>query len=167
MTLRQRQPRIEDPSFLAFLRKLPCCVCGAHPPVQAAHLRFGCPERGKPSAGLGTKPDDRWAVPLCPSCHLDGPAAQHRQGEARFWSRAGIDPFAVAEALYGRFRATVTPSPKTFPSAKASRFPKPATRLKSGAGSGHRNRAIKTPLKNNRKYNWPSRPLRGGRRVRP
>jgi hypothetical protein len=102
--LRQRQPRVEDKAFLAFVRRQPCCVCGAFPPVQAAHLRQACPERGKRATGLGERPDDRWVVGLCAPCHLDGPGALHKVGEEKFWCRAGIDPFEIAATLYAEFR---------------------------------------------------------------
>lgn len=101
--LRQRQPRVECKAFLDFVRRRRCCVCGENPPSQAAHLRAGCPERGKRPTGLGERPDDRWAVPLCARCHLDGAGAQHRSGEERFWRRVNIDPFAAAAALYEEF----------------------------------------------------------------
>ena len=101
--LRQRQPRQEDRLFLAYLRMKRCCACGDRPPVQAAHIRMACPERGKRHLGKGEKPDDKWAVPLCHMCHLDGAWAQHRVGEEAFWRRLGKDPFVIAERLYARY----------------------------------------------------------------
>lgn len=103
MTLRQRQPRVTDKGFISSLHEQKCCVCGRSP-VQAAHIRMGCPERGKRHIGMGEKPDDRWAVPLCAGCHLDDRQAQHKGGERQFWERVGIDPFAVAERLYSEFK---------------------------------------------------------------
>lgn len=67
---------------------------------------MGSPEIGKRPTGMGEKPDDRWAVPLCSSCHRDGPGAQHLVGEKTFWRQVGVNPFVVAEALYVSFRAT-------------------------------------------------------------
>lgn len=101
--LRQRQPREQDAGFLSFLRRCRCCACGAHPPSQAAHVRLGCLERGKRPTGLGERPSDQYAVPLCVDCHLNSPEAQHQVGEAKFWRRLGIDPFAVAERLYTEY----------------------------------------------------------------
>lgn len=104
MTLRQRQPRVKDAAFLAFVRTRKCCVCGRWP-THAAHVKMGCPERGKRPAGAGEKSDDRWAVPLCPGCHQDDPGAQHRVGdEEKFWRVAGVDPFQVAADLYAEFK---------------------------------------------------------------
>ena len=36
---------------------------------------MGSLAHGKRESGKGEKPDDRWAVPLCAGCHLDGPGA--------------------------------------------------------------------------------------------
>ena len=107
MSLRQREPRQTDDTFLAFVRQQRCCVpgCGAPAPSQAAHIRMTCPARGKRATGMGEKPDDRWSVPLCPTCHLDGPGAQHKGAEEAFWRRTGIDPYAIAAALYATYRA--------------------------------------------------------------
>lgn len=103
MTVRQRQPRVECPAFLEFVRSHPCCVCGAPPKSQAAHLRMQSLEWGKRETGKGERPSDRWANPLCQECHLDGPDSQHKLGEKKFWSQVGIDPFALASALYDQF----------------------------------------------------------------
>jgi hypothetical protein len=103
MTLRQRQPRVENKAFLAFVREHPCCACGVWPPSQAAHLRRACPERGKRHTGGGERPDDCWSVPLCAMCHLDGPLSVHRTSEERFFARFGLDPFQIAADLYDEF----------------------------------------------------------------
>lgn len=101
--LRQRRPRLLDPGFLTFVRMKKCTFCGARP-SQAAHIRMGCPSRGKESlTGMQRKPDDKWAVPLCQWCHLDGPESQHKIGEERFWKIAETNPFVVAEELYAEY----------------------------------------------------------------
>ena len=102
MTLRQRQPRIEDPRFLDFVREQPCCVCGGQ--AEAAHVRMASEAHGKRSTGMAEKPDDRWSVPLCPTCHRDDVRSQHAVGEVEFWSRVGLDPFEIAEGLYQEFQ---------------------------------------------------------------
>jgi hypothetical protein len=107
MTLRQRQPRDEDPAWLAIVRKMPCRVCGRPGPSDPAHLRSAAPQYGKPPTGMGEKPDDRWVLPLCRNCHDE----QHRGNELSFWVRHGIpDPFAVAIALYAA--RPVRPAPR-------------------------------------------------------
>ena len=46
--------------------------------------------------GVGMKPGDRYAVPLCTACH----GKQHRIGELTFWSALRIDPLNVAFRLW-------------------------------------------------------------------
>jgi hypothetical protein len=46
--------------------------------------------------GVGMKPADRYAVPLCSACH----AEQHRVGELHFWAALRIDPLNVALRLW-------------------------------------------------------------------
>lgn len=97
MTLRQRQPREEDPAHLAYVRTLPCTICRRPGPNDPAHLRSGSREYGKRETGMGEKPDDKWTLPLCRTHHDD----QHRGNELRWWARQGFpDPFALAVALY-------------------------------------------------------------------
>jgi hypothetical protein len=100
---RQRQPRIRDNGFLAFLRRLPCASGpeGCFGPVQAAHIRFGRPGQG--NAGMQRKPDDRNAVPLCAGHHTEGPDAQHRAGERQWWAARGIDPHKLSDALWDAY----------------------------------------------------------------
>ena len=75
---------------LAFVRQLPCVACGKAGQSEAAHVRTGA------NGGVGVKPADRYAVPLCNACH----AKQHRIGELTFWSALRIDPLNVALRLW-------------------------------------------------------------------
>ncbi len=75
---------------LAFVRQLPCVACGKAAPSDAAHVRTAT------DGGVGMKPSDRYAVPLCTVCH----AKQHRIGELTFWSALRIDPLNVALRLW-------------------------------------------------------------------
>lgn len=98
--------RVREPAFLAFLRRQPCSVrqlsgLGCEGPIQAAHIRSHKP--GELPTGMGRKPDDRRCTSLCAKHH----AEQHATNELRWWARYGLDPFAVAEALYARFLAAV------------------------------------------------------------
>lgn len=97
--LRQRQPRLLDSGFLAFLRLQRCCCCGKYPPVEAAHIRIGL-------FAKGMKPHDKHAVPLCGWCHRDGPEAQHRMNETEFWELWELDPFDIAARLYDEYGGT-------------------------------------------------------------
>jgi hypothetical protein len=75
---------------LTFVRQLPCVACGKAAPSEAAHVRTGT------DGGVGVKPGDRYAVPLCTVCH----AKQHRIGELSFWSELRIDPVSVSLRLW-------------------------------------------------------------------
>jgi hypothetical protein len=154
--LRQREPRVEAPGFLAYLRRLYCCACQAPPPVQAAHIRMGCLARGERSAGMGAKPSDRRAVPLCRVCHLDGPEAQHRGSEAEFWRRAGIDPFAVAAALYAEYER-VKPRKRGVDSGRGSQ----ASRPRRAKASGPKRKWPSTQIRSANR--WPAK---GSRKIR-
>lgn len=109
--LRQRLPRQECPDYLAFIRRKLCCVCRATHP-QAAHIRMGNSSRNKRDTGMAEKSDDRWAVPLCQDCHLDGENSQHRIGEIRFWAMVRLDPFEIAELYFAEFESQGGKIPK-------------------------------------------------------
>ena len=95
-----RRPRRFHQEHLRFIRTLPCCVCGTRKFVEAAHVRMASAIHGKRETGIGEKPSDEWSVPLCARHHQEDQEAQHRIGEAAFWSKHGIDPFALALALW-------------------------------------------------------------------
>lgn len=89
-----------DPDYLAMIRQCPCLKCGMEP-SEAAHVRYASAAFGKAS-GLGKKPLDSHAVPLCSGCHRLDRDAQHSRGEKLFWIQLGINPLIVAEKLYAR-----------------------------------------------------------------
>jgi hypothetical protein len=72
------------------------------PPCDAAHIRAGSFIYDKRDVGLGEKPDDKWALPLKHSCHME----QHQHGnELDWWRWRGVvDPFALAIKHYRRFK---------------------------------------------------------------
>jgi hypothetical protein len=57
-----------DPEYLAFVRSLPCCVCGSRRSVEAHHTG---------PRGLSQKSSDYSAIPLCALLH-------HRAGKHSF-----------------------------------------------------------------------------------
>jgi hypothetical protein len=65
---------IRDPGYLAWLRTLPCALCG-HTPCDAAHQRLL-------GGGVGSKPGDDLAIPLCWKCH----DSEHRRGVLTTWN---------------------------------------------------------------------------------
>ncbi len=100
----QRQPRLLDPGYLAWLRTKRCCVCLRAPPCEAAHIRYSDASAGKVNPGIGRKPDDRYAVPLCSWCHRKSPTSQHNIGdEALFWRSNMINPLKFAADYYAEY----------------------------------------------------------------
>ena len=89
--------RLKDEKHLQFIRRLPCLATGGTFRIEAAHIRYGDPRYQKPGTPMARKPDDRWTVPLTHEAHQHG---QHRTNERRWWEALGIDPCAVAIALY-------------------------------------------------------------------
>lgn len=69
-----RAPPLRDPAYLAFVRTLPCAVCGAPPPSEPSH--FG-------SRGMSQKTDDSRVVPSCREDH----DAFHQTGRLRVRGR--------------------------------------------------------------------------------
>lgn len=95
----QRQPRLLNPKFLAFVRGQPCVICGKLG-SDAAHIRSGNEKIGKRSTGLGEKPSDQWVTPLCREHHDE----QHKAGdELKWWASKNLDPFVIATVLFTRF----------------------------------------------------------------
>ena len=95
---RLKRPREEKPDHLTFIRSLPCAVCYGFKcgPSEAAHVRAENLCYAKRNSGLGAKPDDSWAVPLCHAHHME----QHAGNEMNFWAEYQIDPFILALALW-------------------------------------------------------------------
>lgn len=82
------------------IRDCGCIIAGCNADAQCAHLRFSSAEYGKFNPGVGSKPHDKFSLPLCQWHHLDAPDAQHKQNEQEFWSSYSIDPLAVAASLW-------------------------------------------------------------------
>lgn len=86
----------KSPSYLDFVRSLPCAVTGRYG-VQAAHLSAAAPRYGHYGRGKQRKASDRWVLPMAPEEH----ARQHNIGEMAFWRAAGINPYILALTLFG------------------------------------------------------------------
>lgn len=95
--VKTRKGRDLDAGYLALVRRLPCLSCDVDPAREAAHVRMT--GAGKPMSGLGVKPSDRYALPLCSTCHTGSATAQHVVGEAKFWGDLGLDPLLICERL--------------------------------------------------------------------
>lgn len=107
--VRQRQPRIEYPTHLAYVRTLPCQIC-KRPGSEAAHLRTPAPHHGKRDLGMQEKADDCWVLPLCHFHHMQ----QHDRGdELAWWASYGIDdPHALAIDLFAKSPSAPKPRQK-------------------------------------------------------
>lgn len=101
----QRTPRVRDNAYLAWVRRLPCVCCGSAARIEAAHIRASYPSAGWAPTGMAQKPDDVRVVPLCSTCHREGPDAQHRSNERAWWSARGIDPPDLCAALRRAYEA--------------------------------------------------------------
>ncbi len=98
---------MKNPKKLAWIRTLPCTICGDNTSTEAAHIRMGDARAAKDNPGMGAKPSDLWVTPLC-NRHHD---IQHRIGERIFWRNEAIDPLFVAMALdqaYPSYTAALT-----------------------------------------------------------
>ena len=90
----KREARWRSQTHLRFVRGFQCAVPGCQGmPIEAAHVRMNS------GAGMGEKPADYRAVPLCREHH----SGQHSQGERTFWksyqAASGQDVEALIEAL--------------------------------------------------------------------
>lgn len=92
----KRDSRWRSPAHLNFIRSFACCACHSTIKIEAAHVRLGS------HAGIGQKPDDWRAVPLCGGSESSGSGChqlQHSQGERSFWKAVKLDPEALIAAF--------------------------------------------------------------------
>ena len=99
---------IRSPSFLAYVRRHNCTIveidptgCGGE--IEAAHVRKGT------DGGVGMKPSDCYALPLCREHH----AEQHMIGEPAFERKYLFYMRAIADRLW-RMWITTTDAGKRF-----------------------------------------------------
>lgn len=88
-------PQIRNASHLRWVRGFDCACMdkpgmGCVGNIEAAHVRTGT------DGGLGVKPSDCFAIPLCSAHHQ----LQHRIGEAEFERIMEIDMRAIADLLW-------------------------------------------------------------------
>ena len=79
--------------YLAWIRTLPCLICGRTGGVEAAHTG---------PHGMAQKSADTSAVPLCARHHRTGRDSYHKLGARAFERRHGVDLRAVVERLNER-----------------------------------------------------------------
>ena len=83
-----------NPQYLAWLREQPCSIGGTCAgQVQACHVRRGT------DGGMGLKPSDHYALPMCSQHH----AEQHMSGEVTFERRHSVAMKELAAAYFAEF----------------------------------------------------------------
>lgn len=93
---RRTGKRVTDRNYLTQVRSLPCLSCGVQGSSEASHVRMGSHRHGKTNPGIGRRPDDKWTVPQCHSCHME----MHATGERTYWEALRIDVIEVALVLW-------------------------------------------------------------------
>ena len=87
--------RVRDHAYLAWIRSLPCLICGSGP-AEAAHLA---------ARAFGQKCSDRETGPLCAWDHRLGPHSHHVLGRM-FWKHHGIDRTRLIRELNESYQAS-------------------------------------------------------------
>lgn len=82
----KRESRWRSPAYCNHLRSFACVVCHSFDHVEVAHVRNGT------DCGMGLKPSDFYALPMCREHH----SQQHCVGEKSFWAMHKIDPLTLA-----------------------------------------------------------------------
>ena len=62
---------VRNPRYLAWIRTLPCLICGARRSIEASHTG---------PHGLGQKSPDSSAIPLCTKHNRTGKDSYHKLG---------------------------------------------------------------------------------------
>jgi hypothetical protein len=76
--------------YLAWIRTLPCFVCGVTRGIEASHTG---------PHGLGQKSSDYSAIPLCYKHHRTGSDSYHRLGPRQFCEVHNVDIRAIVSRL--------------------------------------------------------------------
>jgi hypothetical protein len=79
-----------DSRYLAWIRTLPCVVCGTTRGIEASHTG---------PHGLGQKSPDSSAIPLCSKHHRTGTSSYHKLGARRFAQVHDLDIPAIVGRL--------------------------------------------------------------------
>jgi len=93
-----------DAAYMAWVRTLPCLICGTwrQGPCEAAHTGH--------DGGMSMKASDRSCVPLCHRCHRTGPRSYHAIGRRAFAALWCLDFDAVVQRLNAQYAALGIPS---------------------------------------------------------
>lgn len=105
----RRADRKPNTGYLNFVRRLPCCVCILPWKLNKSGVAYSNVQKSITEAAhsgphaLGSKSDDRTALPLCALHHREGVDAYHRVGEKRFQQIHGISIAEIVAALNARY----------------------------------------------------------------
>jgi hypothetical protein len=92
--IKPRMPRpVRNLRYLAWIRTLPCLVCGARRGIEASHTG---------PHGLGQKSPDTSAIPLCIRHHRTGDDSYHKLGPRKFAELHNLDISAIVSRLNRR-----------------------------------------------------------------
>ena len=101
--LRKEKPAAEkrpgmSPSHLQLIRLMPCAIpsCGKYAPSDPHHLKAGVQNE----RGMGRRATDRWAVPLCRSCHDSVESVGSKREPAWIAARGIDDALQLANGLW-------------------------------------------------------------------
>lgn len=83
-------PPARDWKYKAWIRTLPCTICGATP-SEAAHTGT--------DGGMSMKASDYSVIPLCSDCHTQAPHSYHALGRDEFERRHDLDVRAIVRRL--------------------------------------------------------------------
>ncbi|MFM7010620.1 MAG: hypothetical protein ACKO0Z_15045 [Betaproteobacteria bacterium] len=95
VNFRDKRPGMSD-DHLACIRKLPCCTCLKMPGGQVSHIK-DTPDKER---GMGLKSSDKWAVPQCNDCHINGVERVGTRNELAWFKTRGVDALSLASALW-------------------------------------------------------------------
>jgi hypothetical protein len=86
-------------AYRAWGASQPCCVCGKEATEDAPNHNAHIKPRGELPSGMGRKPDKRWLVTMCHTCHSE----YHQRGEDTFQRLWKIDLDLEAAARWARW----------------------------------------------------------------
>jgi len=89
---------VRHPKYLAWIRTLPCLVCGASRGIEASHTG---------PHGLGQKSPDTSAIPLCTRHHRTGKDSYHKLGPRKFAELHNLDIPAIVLKLNAKLTMRV------------------------------------------------------------
>jgi hypothetical protein len=90
VTMPRTAPPGRNSRYLAWIRTLPCLVCGSRRGIEASHTG---------PHGLGQKSPDTSAIPLCARHHRTGKDSYHKLGPRKFAELHNLDIPAIVGRL--------------------------------------------------------------------